>query len=195
MITMNKISLYITIYCIFYHIYIHLCHLLFTWPLEDMQIVPFLHSGLSASQDPWVYPALWGEPLQPWSKLQHRMRLLQRSGAAVWKQQLHLEHLEGRNILWWVLRVDVLPQKFRLVTVDRCCGCFQRSPPVRETLFMWSRGQPFLPAAPTPTLRYPTRISSPPASARKVSITCLSCHCTCLASAHPSKLLINCCGR
>lgn len=170
MIAMNKRSLHMsfTVY-----IYIQMCQLLlFTWPLEDMQSLLFLRFGLSASKDPSLCPALSGEPLQLWSKLLHRMCLLQRSGAAVWKQQLHLEHLEGRDILSWVPRVEVLPQRFRLVTVDRCCGCFQRSPPVRETLFMWSRGQPFLPAAPTPTLRYPTRISSPPASARKVSITC-----------------------
>lgn len=112
---------------------------------------------------------MWGKHTRLRNKHVHPVCLLQRSGAAVWEQQLCLEHLEGRNIMWWVLCVGVPPMCF--MTLDCCCGWFQRSRNVQETLSTWSRGQPFPPAAPTSALCYPKGISSAPVSAQQVRIT------------------------
>lgn len=48
-------------------------------------------------------------------------------------------------------------------------GWLQRNPHVRETWFMWNKVRPLLPVAPTPVPDSPTRISSAPVSAQRVS--------------------------
>lgn len=137
-----------------------------------LQIFLFLHSGLSASQDRSIYPAVWGKHTHLRSKPVHPVCLLQRSGAAVWEQQPCLEHLEGHNIMQWVLCVDAPHNGSFHNSRLLLWVIFQRSQPVLETLFMRSRGQPFPPAAPTPALHRPTGISSAPVSARQVRIAC-----------------------
>lgn len=90
-----------------------------------LQILLFLHSGLSASQDRSIYPAVWGKHTHLRSKPVYPVCLLQRSGAAVWKQQPCLEHLEEHDIMRWVLCVDP-PQMVHFTTPDCCCGWFFR---------------------------------------------------------------------
>lgn len=88
-----------------------------------LQILLFLHAGLSASQDHSLYPAVWGKHTHLRSKLVHPLCLLQRSGAAVWERQPCLEHLEGHHIMRWVLCVDA-PQMVHFTTPHCCCGWF-----------------------------------------------------------------------
>lgn len=71
-----------------------------SWLSAGLWTLLLLHFGLSAWQDPWLYPTLWTEHVWLWNEPLHWLCFLQRICPTVWEPKLCLVPLEICNLMW-----------------------------------------------------------------------------------------------